>query len=125
MRQVVRLGGLALAAVFASADCGCSDGTPSASSSTVQATVKGKVTHKGKPLAKVGVMFNPANVNRKSAASVTTTAGADGAYEITTLVGENTVSLVGPVATKKPVLNYFNLAVDVKAGENAIDLNVP
>ena len=123
MTQVGRLGGLALAAVFAFGGCG--SGAPPASSSTEQATVKGKVTYKGNPLAKVEVRFNPANINRKTAAVVTATTGDDGAYTISTLVDENIITLGGAVATSNPTINYFMLKVDVKPGENTVDLPVP
>ena len=55
MRQAVRPSGVALALVVLFSGCG--DGTPSATSSTKPATVKGTVTRKGKPLPKVQVMF--------------------------------------------------------------------
>lgn len=122
MGKAVRPGGLALALLFALSGC---DGTPPASASTQQATVKGTVTRKGKPLPKVQVMFNPANINRQSAPSVMTTVDADGHYELTTLVGDNTISLVGPEAAKINTSASFSKAVDLKAGENTVDLNIP
>ena len=124
MRKVVRSGGLALTLLFALS--GCDGGAPPpASASTQQATVKGTVTRKGKPLPKVQVMFNPANINRRSAPAVTATVGADGHYELTTLSGENSVSLVGPEAAKINTLSSFNKSFDLKPGENTVDLDVP
>lgn len=123
MRQVGRLGGLALAALFILG--GCDSGAPPASSSTEQAKVKGKVTYKGKAMAKVEVKFNPANVNRKSAPTATATTGEDGTYEITTLVGENTITLGGPAVSKNAALGYFSKTTDLKGGDNPLDLDIP
>jgi hypothetical protein len=126
MTQVGRLGGLILAAFFTLVGCdGSGGGGSSVSSSTEQAKAKGKVTYKGKPLAKIEVRFNPANVNRKSAATVTATTKDDGSYEITSLVGDNIVSLTGGVVSKNPSLTYFSKPVDLTAGENSIDIDVP
>ncbi len=124
MRQAGRLGGLALAALMALGGCDGS-GAPAASSSTEQAKVKGKVSLKGKPLAKVEVTFNAANVNRKSAPSVSATSADDGTYELTSLVGDNTVSLGGAAASKNGQLTYFSKSVNLKGGENTFDIDIP
>ena len=126
MRQVGRLGGLALAALLALGGCDGSGGRPPASSSTEQAKVKGKVTLKGKPLAKVEVRFNPANVNRKSAPTATAIAerrrllrGHDPRRREHRLPRR-------PGGDQEPQqLTYFNKSVDVKAGENTVDLAIP
>jgi hypothetical protein len=65
---------------------------PAASSSTTETKVKGKVTRKGKPLAKAEIRFNPANVNRNTAPIATATTNADRSYEVRTFIGENTVT---------------------------------
>lgn len=126
MRRLGRAGGFALAALFALGGCGGS-GTPAASSSTEKATVKGKVTRQGKPLAKVEVRFNAANINRKSAPTATATTKDDGSYEVTTLVGENSVQLAGAAANSKDAkINYFSKSLDVKSGENPpFDIEAP
>jgi hypothetical protein len=124
MRQAGWLGGLALAVLLTHGGCDGS-GPPAASSSTEQAKVKGKVTRKGKPLAKVDVKLNPANVNRKSASTVTATTGDDGSYEVTTLVGQNTITLGGATAAKDPKIMYFSKPVDVNAGDNLVDIDIP
>jgi len=125
MRQVGRLGGLALAVLLALGGCDGS-GAPSASSSTAQAKAKGKVTLNGKPLAKVEVRFNAANVNRKTAPTATAIAGDDGSYEVTTLVGENMISLGGPEVSKhSKQLTYFSQSANLTAGENKVDLDIP
>jgi hypothetical protein len=89
------------------------------------AKVKGRVTLRGKPLAKAEIQFNPANVNRKFAATVTANIGNDGSYEITTLVGENTVTLGGRALGKNVQLQYLAKTLDVKEGENTFDIPIP
>jgi len=123
MVRIGRFGGLAAAALLAISGCG--ESPPPASSSIDQVKVKGAVTHKGKPVPKVEVRFNPANVNHRSAASVTATAGDDGKYELNTLVGENTVSLTGAPTAKNAALAAFTRSVDLKAGDNTVDIDVP
>ena len=126
MRQVGQIGGLALAALFTLGGCG--EGPPPSSSSTEQAKVKGKVSHQGKPLPNVEVRFNAANVNRKSAPTVTATTKDDGSYEISTLVGGNSVSLGGEglAKLKDSKAGYFSKPIDVKPGENPpFDIDVP
>jgi hypothetical protein len=125
MTHVGRLGGLILTVFFTLGGCDGSGGGSTASSSTEQAKAKGKVTYKGKPLANIEVVFNPVNVNRASAALVTATTGADGSYEITSLAGGNAVSLRGASVSKNPSLTYFSKPVDLTAGENSIDIDVP
>jgi hypothetical protein len=125
MKWFGRLGGLALATLFALGGCDGSGGAPPASSSTEKATVKGKVTVKGKPLAKADVRFNAANINRKTGAIASTTTGDDGSYEVTTLVGENAVTLGGAAPAKDAKLMYFSKTIDVKAGDNPFDIDIP
>jgi hypothetical protein len=123
MRYVGWLGGLALAGLIALSGC---DGTPPASSSTEQATVKGRLTLKGNPLGKVEVQFNPANINRKSGSLAKAITEDNGTYEITTHVGENTITLSGAaVSQHSKALTYFNKSVDVKSGENTVDIPIP
>ena len=49
----------------------------------------------------------------------------DGPYEIKTLVGQNSVSLTGPVIAKDPQLAYGALSFDVKPGENEYNIVLP
>jgi hypothetical protein len=97
---------------------------PPANSSTTQARVKGRVTLAGKPLAAAEIRFNSANVLRKAAPTTTATIGADGRYEVTTLVGENTVTLGGQALRKNTRLQYTARTLDVKEGENTFDLSL-
>ncbi len=85
-----------LAAFLISPLAGCGSGAPSVSSSTEEVTVKGTVTIGGKPATSGEVIFDPSNVNRKFAASRTAAIGADGSYTVTTLYGENKISVWAP-----------------------------
>jgi hypothetical protein len=126
MRQVGRPGGLALAVLLALVFGGCGPGAPPASSSTEEAKVKGKVTLKGYALGKVEVRFNAANINRKSAPAAMAVTNDDGSYEITTFVGENTITLGGAALSKRSKeLAYFNKSFDVQSGDNTFDIAIP
>lgn len=120
-----RLVGLLLAATSACCGCDASSGAPAASSSTTQARVNGRATLKGKPLARAEIRFNPANVNRKTAPIATATIASDGSYEVTTLVGDNSVTLGGPSLRKNPQLQYTAKTINVKEGDNTFDLVLP
>jgi hypothetical protein len=50
---------------------------------------------------------------------------ADGSYEVSTLIGENTVSLGGAAVRKNASLHYSSRTLDVKEGENTFDLSLP
>jgi hypothetical protein len=90
-----------------------------------EATVRGKVTQNGKPMPRAEIRFSPANINRKTASTVIARTSADGTYEVSTLVGENTVSLGGRAPRKNARLQYTARTLDVKEGENTFDLNLP
>jgi hypothetical protein len=87
--------------------------------------VTGRVTLKGKPLARAEIRFNPANVNRRTAPTAATTIRDDGSYEVMTLVGENSVTLAGRALRKNTRLQYTAKTLDVKEGENRLDLPIP
>src|SRR5436305_13050248 len=120
-----RLTGLALAAIFACCGCARAGGAVPASSSTTRARVRGKVTRKGRPLAGAEIRLNPANIHRKTAPVAIATTGADGSYEVTTLVGENSLTLGGRVLRRDTQLQYTAKALDVKEGENTFDVPLP
>ena len=71
---------------------GC-DGKPSVETSTTEAKVKGTVTIKGKVATKGKVVFDPSNYKRKNESVRQADISADGTYEITTLIGPNTVKV--------------------------------
>ena len=118
---------LASPAILLLAVFGCGDGTPSVSSSTEEATVKGSVSFKGKKVAKGTITFDPANVNRKMAGSASAPIGADGTYTLKTMVGENQVSFSIPEmsAVGDPTLGYLRIPKDVASGESTIDFDLP
>jgi hypothetical protein len=103
---------------------GCAGGTPSVSSSSEEASVKGTVTIQGKPASGGQITFDPSNINRKDARLYTTKIGPDGTYELKTLVGENVVSVQGPQIDRVPSLASNELHVDIKSGENTIPVDV-
>lgn len=125
MRGVPPLAALGVALFLA----GCGDsatGVPASAStaSTAEAKVSGTVKVGGK-LANAGqVRFNPDNVNRK-VGSRHANIGADGRYEITTLVGTNTVSLAGKAAKDSPKAAYYSRPFDVQPGTNTFDIDAP
>jgi hypothetical protein len=120
--------GCVLAMPLASLACGIG-GSPDATSSSATGLVKGKVIVSGKPLTKTKtkteLRFNPSNINRMDAPSAVAPVTADGTYEVTTLVGQNQVSLSGPGVAKSPKLSYFTTVIDVKPGDNEFDIEIP
>jgi hypothetical protein len=109
---------VAITATLAAWGCG-GGGPPSVSGSDKEATVRGTVTIKGKPATTGEVTFDPANINRPNAKIQTSPIGKDGTYTVKTLVGENTVRLVG-IADPR-----YNIVVDVKPGEDTVPIDVP
>ena len=101
---------------------GC--GSPSAPSSTTEATVHGTVKVNGKLATSGKVSFDPANVNRKDAPTATAEISKDGAYTVKTLVGGNLVTVTTPETTKDPVLQYNRVRYNVAAGDNTYDIEV-
>jgi len=112
-----------IAAVLGVAAWGCDDGKPPVSSSMTEAKVKGTVTVKGKRLTKGQVTFNPSNYLRKTEPPRSAPISQDGAYEITTLVGENMVTL--EKTGQEKALGYQLMTCDVKEGENVFDIELP
>jgi hypothetical protein len=115
----------ALATSFVVPGCDGIGSAPDATSSKATGLVKGKVTVGGKPLAKAEVRFNASNVNRTDVPVVSAPIKDDGSYEVTTLVGQNQVSLTGPGVAKSPRLSYYSKTIDVKSGENEFDIVLP
>ncbi len=114
-----------LAAILAVAIWGCGEDKPAAESSTAEAKVTGKVMIHGKPMTSGELRFNPQNYVRKDAQVRKATINKDGTYEVTTLVGQNAVSISGPEITKEPQLGYGAQTIDVKDGTNTLDIVLP
>ena len=80
--------------------CDGPGGPPSTDSTTAESTVSGTVTVMGKLATQGNVTFDPANIRRKDAKSVTAPIGKDGTYKVTTLAGENRVIVDTPDVRK-------------------------
>jgi hypothetical protein len=105
--------------------CGCGgSGALPVSSSSEGATVHGTVSIKGKPATAGKIFFNPANINRKDAPTVSAEIGKDGAYTTKTLVGENQIYVESPETKKDPGLASA-LVFDVKSGDNTFNVSLP
>lgn len=104
---------------------GCGSGAPRAESSLTEATVTGRVTTPGKPITKGQVIFDPANVNRPREAARTAEIGPDGSYKVTTLIGENRVTVAIPGRPMKKGTPYVQQTCRVQAGDNTFDIAVP
>lgn len=104
---------------------GCS-GAPAVSTSKTEAKVRGKVVIRGKPATKGLVWFDPANYRRKDALARSAEISKDGTYEITTLIGENSVRYEGPATANSRELDGLIQGYDVKdAPDNQFDLILP
>src|SRR4051794_40381186 len=91
MTRRVAAGWLALALLTV---CSCnSSNVPPGSDSSEEATVKGTVRIRGKPVNNGLVTFNPRNVSRPTAPTRDTPIGKDGSYTIKTFIGENTIEV--------------------------------
>ncbi len=103
---------------------GC-DNRPPVETSMTEAMVHGKVIIRGKPVKGGRIWFDPANYLRKDAVARDAEVAEDGAYEITTLIGENSVRYEGPATLKDRELDGAIKGFDVKAGDNQFDFNLP
>lgn len=104
---------------------GCNEGKPSVDTSTTEATVKGTITFKGKPVTKGEVAFDPSNYQRKNEAARRVPIGADGGYSVKTLVGSNKVSFSIPEMTHDPKLQDLSLSYEVPSGESTCNIELP
>jgi len=91
---------------------GCNE-KPSVVASNAEAKVTGTVKVMGKPMTSGTVTLDPSNFARENAGPRTGAIKSDGTFEVTTLVGKNTVLVTGPEITKNPGLGYANEIIDV------------
>jgi hypothetical protein len=125
-RRRTRTRAALLALVCGLAAVGCGPGRPHAESSLAEATVTGHVRSSGKPITKGQVIFDPANVNRPNVSARSSEIGPDGAYKVTTLIGENRVTVAIPGRRPNVGAPYVQQTCDVHAGEeNTLEINVP
>jgi len=113
----------ACALVMTFATIGCN--APDASSSQATGQVRGKVTARGKPLAKSQLSFTPSDVDGKSPPVVSTEINENGTFEVTTVVGQTYVTLAGPDVGKTPQLPYYSKTIHVKPGSNEFNIALP
>ena len=73
-------------------------------------------------LMNLGILVTIANANPRNLIVIILN---NGAYEITTLQGENTVNVSGPAITKEPQLGYAPKRIDVTSGDNKLDIELP
>jgi hypothetical protein len=121
-----------VAVVSLIAASGCGGGNPPAgapspgeASSTAEAKVTGTVKIHGLAMSGGKITFDPSNPQRKNAQVRAAEVHSDGSFEITTLVGPNTVRISGPAVKKDPGLGTATKTVDVTSGENRIELSFP
>ena len=116
--------GLALTAALAAWGCSGGGSAPSVSSSTEETSVKGTVTINGKPATGGEVMFDPSNISRKTVLPHKMPISETGTYSGKSLVGENAVMVHGPeIGTG--TLSMNRKTVDLKSGENTVDITLP
>lgn len=115
----------ALAGLVLAGASGCG-GPPAVSASDEEARVTGTVKIQGKPATTGEIVFNPSNYQR-TVPQRRAPIGSDGSYSITTLVGGNTVTLAIPQNKKSKIkgLEYEEYSLDVKSGENSLDVEYP
>jgi hypothetical protein len=97
---------------------------PEATGSMTEASVKGTVKVRGKLVNNGEVVFDPANINRPTAAARKAPIGKDGTYTIKTLVGPNNVTV-----NSRETLGDSNLQsgerYTVNEGEGTLDIVLP
>jgi len=122
MRKTVA--SLAFTVALTTLGCGGGGSAPPVSSSTEETSVKGTVTINGKPATGGEIMFDPANINRKTVLPHKMTISETGTYSGQSLVGENSVSVHGPeIGTGSLSMNRQTIVL--KSGENTVDITLP
>jgi hypothetical protein len=127
-RRHWRFGGAALLLLVVIAPAGCDSGKPPVEDSLEEATVKGTVKVRGKPLDGGEIVFNPSNPKRIVPARIAPI-GKDGSYTVKALIGLNIVTATPPKARNRSQgratfgLEYDEKSVDVKPGESTVDLD--
>lgn len=127
MRSLYKSVALLLAAAAVSAVPGCEGGpsVDSASSSTTEADVSGKVTLGGKTAESGELVFDPTNIARKTAPTAKAAIGKNGSYSTKTLIGENVIYYRGGPTEKNQARTMFRKNVVINSGANTIDVDVP
>jgi hypothetical protein len=126
MKRGLVAAGLALALGTAALVGGCTD-APRVSGSMEEATVKGVVRVRGKPVTNGRVTFRSSNINRPKAQTREAEIGKDGHYTVTTLVGENFVDVACKelFEAKNRQMIENEQMVKIQSGENTLDIDLP
>ena len=97
------------------------------SGSMEEATVKGIVRVRGKPVTNGRVTFRSSNINRRTAQTKEAEIDKDGRYTITTLVGENFVEVACKeiFQPKNRQLIENEQMVKIQSGENTLNIDLP
>ncbi len=116
---------LIAAAFLACAGCGNPD-APSVSGSLEEATVKGTVTLRGKPVTNGEISFRASNINRPNAPAKNAPIGKDGTYTANVFIGENMVEVsCKELATRKNMELQENIRpAKIGAGEQTLDVEI-
>ncbi len=96
-----------------------------AESSLTEAVVTGRVTEKGRPIKRGQVIFDPANINRRSAPARTAEIRPDLTQEIKMLNGQNRVTLAIPGRVTKGASPSVQKVFDVKPEGSSLDIETP
>ena len=112
----------ASAALLIQAGCG---EKPSVDSTVAEGKVTGSVKIKGKPMTAGTITLDPSNYVRSNQTVRTGVIKADGTFEVTTLIGQNTVRVAGPATVKSPELGYYNQTIDVKSAGTTLEIDLP
>jgi hypothetical protein len=92
-----------------------------------EATVKGTVRVRGKPVTNGRVSFRTSNINRPTAPTKEAEIQKDGTYAIKTLVGANfvEVSCKEILTPRNRDLVENEQMVTIRSGENTLDIDLP
>jgi hypothetical protein len=125
MWGVRRWAGSTLAVISLIASWGCGEGKPSVETSpTGEAKVIGTVKIHGLAMSGGKITFEP-SADQREATPRSAEVRNDGTFEVSTLVGPNTVKISGPAVKKEPALANAPKTVDIKPGENQIEISYP
>ncbi len=107
---------VAAALLLASAS-GCSSSSP-VTDAVTEATVKGTITWRKKPITQGVVKFKRPHAERGSPPLRTAEIHRDGSYEVTVPVGRSVIEASGPKF-------YVSKEFEVKEGTNRLDITLP
>jgi hypothetical protein len=124
-----RLRAACLSVVYLTAFGGCGEhaGAPPVESSMEEATVKGTVRVRGRPVSGGTIRWSAANINRPKASDREVPINKDGTYAVKAFLGQNFVE-INSRELRTPALRQYNddgQTAMVKPGENTVDFDFP